>query len=100
MLPSAMSSSIVGALLIHSDNRCDSSRQPSAIVSSRPSSVITAEGWSDVGDTVWDLVERRVPVDLGERRLEELVLVRGIVRDDGSRRHNPDRDAFAASGVD
>src|SRR3954451_19907229 len=100
MLPSAMSSSMVGALLIHSDSRCDSSRQPSAIVSSLPSSVITTGARSDVGDTVGDLVERWVPVDLGEGRLEELVLVRGIAGDDVSRRHDPDRYAFAAAGVD
>src|SRR5438270_10186972 len=90
MLPSAMSSSMDGALLIHSDGRCERTRHPSAIVSSR----------SDVGDTVGDLVEGRVPVDLRQRRLEQLVLVGRVARDDRRRRHDPYGHAFTASGVD
>src|SRR3954465_12164217 len=92
MLPSATSSSIVGARLIHSLSRCDSTRQPSASAS--------AVGSSDVGDTIGDLVEGRVAVDLVERRLEQRVLVARVARDDLRRWDDPDAAALTAAGVD
>src|SRR5712664_3229108 len=92
MLVSATSSSIVGPRLVHSARRCARTRQPSAMTS-RPSS-------SDVGDTVGNLVERRMAINLVQRWLEQLALVGGITRDDRGARHHPDAHALAPTGVD
>src|SRR6476646_73380 len=89
MLPSAMSSSIVGALLIHSESRCEMTRHPSASCCS-----------SDVADTIGYLIEGGVPIDLVHRRVEQRVLVARVVGNDLRGPDNPDQHALAATGVD
>src|SRR3954453_18289528 len=89
MLPSAMSSSMVGALLIHSPSRWESTRQPSAMTCR-----------SDVADAIGNLVEGRGPVDLVQRRGEQRPLFGGVTFDDLRRRHDPDRHTLATAGVD
>src|SRR5262245_30393810 len=44
--------------------------------------------------------ERRMPIDLGIRRLEKWSLVRGSARDNVGRFHSPDAHALTATGID
>ena len=51
-------------------------------------------------DVFGHFIERRMPVDFGFRRFEHHALLGGITRGDRGRGHDPDRQAFAATGVD
>src|SRR4051794_25616708 len=55
---------------------------------------------SHMPDFVRHLVEGRMPVDLGFRRLEHHALPVRVGGRDRARRHHPDREALAAAGVD
>src|SRR5580698_3368062 len=55
---------------------------------------------SHMPDFFRHVIKRRVPVDLGFRRLEHHALLARIVGGDRMRRHHPDREPLAAAGVD
>src|SRR3569833_774314 len=55
---------------------------------------------SHMPDFVGYLIERRMPVDLGFRRLEQHALVDRIGGGDRARRYHPDRESLAAAGID
>src|SRR5882762_1961106 len=95
MFASATSSSIVGALLIHSDKRWQTRRQAWARRSTQ-----YADADSDVGDTIGDFIEGGVPVDLVQRRRKQRLLVGWVAGHDRHAGHDPDAHGLTTAGVD